>query len=84
MAGDLTGRYAISLAGHDRGSRYIIVRAENGFALAADGRLKKVSAPKRKNLKHLRLLPGQLDADQLTDDEIRKALMRFIKEDVNV
>ena len=84
MAGDLTGRYAVSLAGHDRGSRYIIVRAEGGFAWVSDGRLKKTAGPKRKNLKHLRLLPGQLDADQLTDDEIRKALKRFIKEDVNV
>ncbi len=84
MAGDLTGRYAQSLAGHDTGSRYIIVRAEGGFAWAADGRLKKAACPKKKNLKHLRLLPGQLDADRLKDDEIRKALKRFSKEDVNV
>lgn len=41
------------MAGHDSGSYYAVIRAENGFAYIADGKLRKVEKPKKKNPLHL-------------------------------
>ena len=74
-----------SLAGHDRGELFIILRTEEGFACVADGRLRKGAKPKRKNVKHLafrasctspvaeRILRGE----SVADSEIRKALAPY-------
>ena len=40
--------FARSLAGHDKGNLYIIVRREEQFAWVADGRLKPLEKPKKK------------------------------------
>ena len=45
---------AVSLAGHDKGKLYAIVREENGEAFLADGRIRTLENPKKKNLKHIR------------------------------
>ena len=85
MASDLTGRLAASLAGHDRGHTYVIVRTEGGSAWVADGRLRPLGRLKRKNLKHLLIMDRSVGAEELlTDAGIRKALKSLIKEDVNV
>ena len=74
-----------SLAGHDRGESFLVLRTEQGFALIADGRYRKAAKPKRKNLKHLafqaactspvaeRILRGE----SVADSEIRKALAPY-------
>ncbi len=47
-----------SLQGRDKGTLYAVTRADDGFVLVADGDLKKLESPKRKNLKHLRIKPA--------------------------
>ena len=51
------GGLAESLAGHDRGRLYLIVGVAGGRVLLADGASHKAEAPKKKNVRHLRLLP---------------------------
>ena len=51
----MTGNIAISMAGHDKGHAYIIIKEENGFVYLVDGEIKKLSNPKRKSLKHVRI-----------------------------
>ncbi len=46
-----------SLQGRDSGSLYVILSVEGSFVYAADGISRKVENPKKKNLKHIRLLP---------------------------
>ena len=46
-----------SLQGRDSGSVYIILSAEGGFVFVADGISRKAANPKKKNIKHIRLLP---------------------------
>lgn len=51
------GGVAESLAGHDRGRLYLIVGTEGGRVLLADGAAHPAQQPKKKNVRHLRLLP---------------------------
>ena len=53
----MPGRLAYSLAGHDKGTTYIIVGEENGLFLLSDGRLKPLSAPKKQKAKHFQVGP---------------------------
>ena len=48
-----TGMPARSLAGHDRGKLYIIIRAEAEYVWVADGRCHTAAKPKKKNRKHI-------------------------------
>ena len=82
----MTGNIAISMAGHDKGHAYIIIKEENGFVYLVDGEIKKLSNPKRKSLKHVRinkqyptdeLTKKPLKNDPLYDHEIKRTLKLF-------
>jgi len=47
-----------SLAGHDKGRFYHVLRVEGEFAILVDGRVRRLQNPKRKKLKHLVLMGG--------------------------
>ena len=47
-----TGCLVRSLAGHDKGTYYIIVREDARYVYLADGRTKTAAKPKRKKRKH--------------------------------
>lgn len=63
----------VSLAGHDRGRLYQVVGEENGRLWLADGKLKKLEAPKNKSPKHVRLL-AQVSEAAVTDKQIKTTL----------
>ena len=52
------GGTAQSVAGRDKGRYYLILSAEGEALLLTDGYYRPVSRPKRKNGKHVRLLPA--------------------------
>lgn len=75
-----------SLQGRDKGRFYIIKEVlQDGTVLVTDGNFKKVSSPKRKNLKHLRLLPQTAESignkfltdQKVFDTEVYSALKGF-------
>ena len=73
-----------SLAGHDKGREYVVLKTDDSYALIVDGKTRKLTNPKRKSLKHLCLgktgsaeLAGALNAGKATDSEIRKELAIF-------
>ena len=68
------GMVVKSMAGHDSGLFHVIVREEAGFAYIADGKLRKLSAPKKKNPLHLTKTNSVLDITDLTDKKLRTAL----------
>lgn len=82
---DLTGRLALSLAGRDKGITCVITgnAPEEGFVLIADGRTRKVEAPKKKKLKHLKLIDWvpeeerRIEAAHLTNRLIREFIARL-------
>ena len=75
-----------STQGRDKGRYYIIKEiAEGGFVLVTDGNFKKLAAPKKKRLKHLRLLPEKAESigaklesgDKVFDTEVYSALKTY-------
>lgn len=71
----------LAAAGHDRGTLYLILREEGRDVLLADGKLRKLGCPKRKNRKHMIFLPDSLLSavsgklrSPLTDAAVRRAL----------
>ena len=73
---------AVSNCGHDKDRCYIVLYTEGNFAYLADGRCKKLSKPKRKNVKHLTYLQESVDLDKynpLYDAHILKELKSVLK-----
>ena len=86
-------RYAVSTAGHDAGKIYLVVGAVPGGNACgspaayylADGRIRGIASPKRKNALHVRLLPARDEAlasklcagERITDAELVYSLKCF-------
>ena len=76
-----------SLAGHDNGREYVVLKTDDSFAWLVDGKTRKLTNPKRKKLKHLCLgkmgtpeLADALNAGKTTDSAIRKELAIYRSE----
>jgi len=82
------GQLAVSKAGHDRGTLYVIVAQEGDFAFLCDGRLKSPDSPKKKRKKHIQLINQWVDeelleklqkGDKVYAEEIKYALKQYRK-----
>lgn len=71
------GMVVKSMAGHDSGSYYAVMRVENGFAYIADGKRRKAEAPKKKNPLHLQKTSAVIDVTDITNKKLRTALRMF-------
>lgn len=80
------GMLCVSTQGRDRGRVYVVCAlAEEGFALVADGDVRRLNAPKRKNIKHLMLLPhgaaeygADLSAGNVGDCMLAYAVRQYV------
>ena len=81
-----TGGICQSLQGRDKGRYYLIVGVdEKGAVLVTDGNFKRLAQPKKKNVKHLRLLPERaesialklIEGTHVFDTEIYSALKNY-------
>ena len=52
----MTGMFATSRAGHDKGKLYIIIEESEEYVYLTDGRLKPVDRPKKKKKKHIQII----------------------------
>lgn len=69
------GQVVLSAAGRDSGRLFLVLSVDGGFALIADGKVRKLEAPKRKRLGHLKPVGPVLDITALTTNrQIRRAL----------
>lgn len=77
------GQLVLSCAGRDSGRFMIVVKIlDENFVYVADGTLRKVDNPKKKKIKHLKVLNKKSDyiADKLRNkrkiynDEIKRAM----------
>ena len=73
----LTGRVVISSAGHDKGRFMLVVGADGGRLLVADGKERKLEHPKKKNTKHVRATSSSIELEGLTDKQLRKTLNKM-------
>lgn len=75
-----------SIRGRDKDRFYIITKINaDGTVFVVDGNFKKLETPKKKNVKHLRLLPEKaesiglklLESKQVYDSEVYSALKSY-------
>lgn len=68
------GTVVISSAGHDSGRLFAVMGAKERYVYLADGKERKLAAPKKKNTRHVRLTSHTLDMEGMTDRKLRRAL----------
>lgn len=83
------GHMVCSTKGRDNGKFYLIVGIiSNSFVQVADGRIRRLENPKRKNIKHLRIYLALAEnitvkvktGRRITNLEVRKAIESLYKE----
>lgn len=65
-----------SISGRDAQRFYLVLRVEDGFCYIADGKIRPLERPKRKNQKHLRKTNTQVSVDDFTTNNQLKRLLR--------
>ena len=77
------GMFAISKAGHDKDTIYILVEEDNEYVYLADGKYKTRENPKKKNKRHIQIIKKKSDdilkeklikKQPIYNEEIRKAI----------
>ncbi len=80
------GEFVYATAGRDAGKCFVVLSVENEYLFIADGKGRKVSTPKKKKNKHLKLT-GCVDeficnklntANKVTNKEVRYAVSNFL------
>ena len=82
----MIGMLAVSRAGHDKEATYVIIGEESEYVYLADGRIRTVNRPKKKNKKHIQIIKKvQMDrpADGFKDLEIKRTIKTY-QEGANV
>lgn len=72
-----TGSVVLSSAGHDKGRLMLVVGADGGRILVADGKERKLCSPKKKNIKHIQGTLSSIELEGLTDKRLRQTLNKM-------
>lgn len=67
----MIGMFAISMAGHDKGQMYIIIREDDEYFYLSDGWIRPVEKPKKKKKKHVQLMKSGIN--EALADKLRNA-----------
>lgn len=76
------GSVVKSSAGHDSGSFYVVLETDGTFAWIADGRVRKVQKPKKKNHRHLKPANTVLDVQDLQTNKLLKKALSVFNQDL--
>ena len=79
------GSVVLSTQGRDKGMYFVVTKVDKGVVFLVDGGMRKLNAPKRKNVKHVSNSGSVLQsiAQKLTDNkkvfdsEVKSALRQF-------
>ena len=89
MVIDGTGCLVRSLAGHDKGSLFIIIKEDAEYVYLADGQSRPAGKPKRKKKKHVQIsrireekLSEKLMSGNIALDEEIKYFIRCYRENI--
>lgn len=64
-------------AGREEGRFMVVVSEKDGFVYLADGKERKLAAPKKKNIKHVAFTRTEIQLDNLTDKGLRSFLREY-------
>lgn len=79
----MVGMLATSKAGHDKDAVYVIIQEAGEYIYVADGRVRTVERPKRKNKKHIQIISKKRLAkpeDGFSDLEIKRIIKEYRRE----
>lgn len=71
------GSVVMAEAGRDSGGYFAVTALDNGYCFIADGKSRRLSSPKRKNIKHIRITDSMIDLNDITDKKLRTLLKQF-------
>lgn len=78
----MTGFLAYSLAGHDKGELYLIIDETKEHVYVADGSVRPLDRPKKKNKKHIQIVKNadrKADISFMTNEEVRHIIRLYCK-----
>ncbi len=64
-------------AGREQNHFMTVVSEKDGFVYLADGKERKLSSPKKKNIKHVAFTKAEIKLDNLTDKGLRSFLRDY-------
>ena len=77
----MTGMLAMSLAGHDKGTLYYILKSDGESVDLVDGRIRTIEHPKHKKCKHIQLIKERQEelialneSGKLRNEDIKRVL----------
>ncbi|MBP5467173.1 MAG: RNA-binding protein [Clostridia bacterium] len=83
-----SGDIVLSTAGRDKGVLFLVVDTDGKTAFVTDGKIRKTTNPKKKNVKHLKIISPQaytgLARDintkkPVSDERVKKAIKEYKK-----
>lgn len=74
------GLIVCAMAGRDKGRYFVVLEAKGAEVLLADGKTRKLSHPKRKNIKHIRATGASVALTQITDKKLRGLLKEYTEQ----
>lgn len=72
------GMVVRSTAGKEKDGFYLVTGIGEGYVLLADGKLRTLDKPKRKNIRHIRLTATIWETEGLTDRALRRMLREYV------
>lgn len=84
----MIGQFAVSKAGHDKGSLYVVVAQEDEYVFLCDGKTKTLENPKKKRVKHIQPVKETVNEELLQKlqagakiypEEIRYAVKQLLQ-----
>lgn len=80
----IKGSFCEAIAGHDAGSIYVIIGKTDALYVC-DGKLKTIESPKRKNLKHVRILNyrdemllEKIEQNRVSNEDIKYSIKNYL------
>ena len=75
----MIGNLVYSLAGHDKDKIYLVIDESADYVWLADGDIRTIDKPKRKNRKHIQLIKQKLQGDAVTNETIKRTIKLYCK-----
>ena len=76
----MIGFLAYSLAGHDKGEIYLIIEETKDYVYVADGKVRTLDKPKKKNKKHVQIIKKnnrRIEISSVTNEEIKHLIKLY-------
>lgn len=76
------GHLVISMAGHDKGTFYIINNIQGEYAFLVDGKYKTLEKPKKKKIKHIQFVTDFCERleEKPSNEMYKYVLKQYMKE----